>query len=75
MPVYERQIWTCLLWKPLLTQLNNNKYRYDGIHINTYSHVHVHIDIDTYSHVHVHIDVHNNYYYNRSLFRKFSCIS
>ncbi|PAV78703.1 hypothetical protein WR25_05727 [Diploscapter pachys] len=36
--------------------------RYDGVHIDTYNHVHVHIDvhINTYNHVHVHINVHND---------------
>ncbi|PAV81725.1 hypothetical protein WR25_11537 [Diploscapter pachys] len=42
------------------------KYRYDGVHIDTYNHIHVHIYIDvhinTYNHVHVHIDVHINTY-------------
>ncbi|PAV68480.1 hypothetical protein WR25_06970 [Diploscapter pachys] len=63
----------------------------DDLH-NTWLHV-VNTDyndhIDTYNHVHVHIDVHNNYihhnnnnyihhnnnYYNQSLFRKFISIS
>ncbi|PAV58991.1 hypothetical protein WR25_12836 [Diploscapter pachys] len=52
-------------------KLNNNRYRYDGVLIDTYNHVHVHIDvhigvhidvhIDAYNHVHVHNNVHNNY--------------
>ncbi|PAV60223.1 hypothetical protein WR25_21473 [Diploscapter pachys] len=62
-------------------------HRYDGVHIDTYNHVHVHINVHIDAHIDVHIqfvDIHNehiHYYYynnnynNRSLLRKFSSIS
>ncbi|PAV76637.1 hypothetical protein WR25_14995 [Diploscapter pachys] len=43
-------------------------------HIDTYNHIHVHINIHN-NYIHYYYYNNNNYYYNRSLFRKFTSIS
>ncbi|PAV60609.1 hypothetical protein WR25_17995 [Diploscapter pachys] len=53
------------IWSRFFDKLAITLFLYDGVHIDTYNHVHVHIDvhINTYNHlhVHVHINVYNNY--------------